>query len=329
MKFLKVGIIILTLLSAVKLGKELNQKHAKVSLTKEDHPKIVNDSNVKESVKEKKVIVEKKEEKEFEDEEERVQEHKKKVVEKEKTPVENNNVKVDIKSATNSNNHALKKRKNENEGKLKTEEKIVKSQDTTSGVVPPSPNTSQTASSNKNLNETLSQNLGGPKPNKHNGRPFDPFMQYYSEEDQFFYVRNIKCEMSNCPPPSFCMDASTCKCGEGHANVYLPDMPPMNFYCQYRQKQQLVGFLLETFLSMGIGHFYAGRTSFGLIKLLICLSPLFLMCCAACCGGKDAGCCILLSSALTCTIIIWQILDMINFATNSYKDGYGVPLNHW
>jgi TM2 domain-containing membrane protein YozV len=167
---------------------------------------------------------------------------------------------------------------------------------------------------------------------KHNAQfdsfAVDPYLQYYSEEDRFFYVRNIKCAMSNCPPPSFCMDDKTCKCGEGHANMLLPDMQ-LQFYCQYRQKQQIVAFLLETFLSLGIGHFYSGRVNFGIIKLLVALSPIILMCCSVCCKGSEANGCLVLSSTLTCAYFIWQIIDIINFATNSYKDGYGVPLEHW
>jgi hypothetical protein len=155
----------------------------------------------------------------------------------------------------------------------------------------------------------------------------DP-LEYYSDDEQFFYARKIRCAMNNCAPPSFCIDATTCKCGEGYANVFLPSKPKM-IYCQYRQKQQLVAFMLETFLSAGIGHFYAGRVTMGMIKLLVCLSPIFLMCCAACFRDKDGGCCVLLSTTLMCSFLIWQVIDIINFATNSYKDGYGIPLNHW
>jgi TM2 domain-containing membrane protein YozV len=230
-----------------------------------------------------------------------------------------------LEKSSNENHVNSKSIKNRNKAitlEKNTEEKSKSGNSTNTQNIQTEKKPSQENNGTSNQQHTRSPN------EQFNSFGVDPYLQYYSEEDQFFYVRNIKCAMNNCPPPSFCMDDKTCKCGEGHANVLLPDMP-FQFYCQYRQKQQIVAFLLETFLSLGIGHFYSGRVNFGLIKLIVGLSPLILMCCSICWKGNEAGGCLVLSSTLTCAYLIWQIIDIINFATNSYKDGHGVPLEHW
>jgi len=30
-----------------------------------------------------------------------------------------------------------------------------------------------------------------------------------------------------------------------------------------------------------------------------------------------------------CGLIIWQIIDLVMYATNKYNDGNGVPLSNW
>lgn len=110
-----------------------------------------------------------------------------------------------------------------------------------------------------------------------------------------------------------------------------------NTYCTYTQKKQIVGFCLEFFLSMGIGHFYAQRTLAGILKLLVCL----LYCIFQCIYTSEAkgqafadlgtlGKLSMISTfMLCCGFMIWQLVDIIMFATNSYKDGQGVPLMGW
>lgn len=153
--------------------------------------------------------------------------------------------------------------------------------------------------------------------------------------ENLFYVKNIVCTFNNCPPPSFCVDNNTCKCADGFVN-YNENKKSLNIkhYCQYKQKKQLVALLLEFFISMGIGHFYANRTTYGLYKLGLSLIP-FLITIFLCCyniihkptdgeGLKNAL--FSISCLFICIFFTIQLIDIINFLTNSYYDGNGVPL---
>merc|ERR1711957_1036685 len=104
------------------------------------------------------------------------------------------------------------------------------------------------------------------------------------------------------------------------------DPTKVQLFCAYVRKQQLVYFLLEIFLNIGAGHFYAGNIGMGVGKLLVVFLPCFAMCIALCCGmvggDKAAGG----GMAGVCAASVWWIVDIIMIATLSYTDGHGVPL---
>jgi len=161
--------------------------------------------------------------------------------------------------------------------------------------------------------------------------PVDPNEQYY-------ITKNIQCNTKNCRPPNaVCSDASTCRCLPGYANFVKKDQANPGYYCNYEQKKQLVAFLLEMFLGLGVGHFYTGRVLFGVFKLLVLIGPLILgvlMCCSTLVKSSDTSSCVglfvMIGSCLCiCTALVWQLVDLIMFGINSYKDGNGVPLAHW
>lgn len=157
---------------------------------------------------------------------------------------------------------------------------------------------------------------------------FNPFPTH-SDETTYFVVNNIQCNSNNCSPPNFCQDTTTCLCGEGRANLPKHNHHHFMGYCLYRQKQQIVAFLLETFLSMGTGHLYAARYTFALVKLFFCLVPFIMTCCIVGSKGKKFDCLVGIVGIFKCVFLIWQLIDIIYFATNSYRDGKGVPLIHW
>ena len=128
-------------------------------------------------------------------------------------------------------------------------------------------------------------------------------MSFSNDNPEFLYsyANKIKCTMAACQPPNFCIDNSTCKCGEGFANFFPTPLPDggaffnvQNFnqtqresninapYCSYRQKNQFMAFLLEFLFPFGVGHFYAGRVTFGGYKLLCAFGPLAILCCTIC-----------------------------------------------
>jgi TM2 domain-containing membrane protein YozV len=154
-------------------------------------------------------------------------------------------------------------------------------------------------------------------------------------KDKFNFIRNIKCNNQNCNVPfAVCTDTTTCSCLSAYANFVPADNPNTGLYCNYLRYKQLVAFLLEFFLSFGIGHFYCGRIVFGVIKLLCTLVPFMLGIVMFCSSiSKESDCCGLALSIFTClflcAIAIWQIVDLIMFGLNSYADGNGVPLKPW
>ena len=112
----------------------------------------------------------------------------------------------------------------------------------------------------------------------------------------------------------------------------------------------MTAFLLEFFLSSGIGHIYAGRLLMGLLK--------FVLSCMLCIfygilkykyneskneyqnfrdlneeNNERKGTletCIASLFCLFCFgLFFWQIADLVMFGTNKYNDGNNIPLNSW
>lgn len=159
-----------------------------------------------------------------------------------------------------------------------------------------------------------------------------------SEADvHFYYAENIVCTRSNCPLPNNCIDDSTCQCYQGFVD-YHDNSTNNNTYCNYKQKKQIVAFMLEFFVSLGVGHLYAGRTVFGILKLLVMLGPVILMilnCCFGIAFKSERGQSILgiftiIGGCILCVgYFAWQLVDLVMFGINKYRDGNGVPLQHW
>jgi hypothetical protein len=189
----------------------------------------------------------------------------------------------------------------------------------TTTTTAPTPAPAAPATANANANSSVTQ------------ASIDP-------NEKFLITRNIKCDNKNCQAPyGVCADASTCRCLNGYANFVEAGKTFPGSYCNYEQKKQLVAFLLEMFVGMGVGHFYSGRVLFGVFKLLVLLGPLvlgILMCCSSIVKSSDTsslmGLVVMIGScACICTAVVWQLVDLIMFGINNYKDGNAVPLAHW
>jgi hypothetical protein len=116
-------------------------------------------------------------------------------------------------------------------------------------------------------------------------------------------------------------------------------------FCLYEQKQQLKAFLLEFFLTSGIGHFYCLRVSMGIIKLLVTIS-FFVFYSVMKCKYSEIKCknellpesernelfqhsIVSLFCISTVGFLICHIFDLYMFGTNQYQDGNSVPLESW
>jgi len=123
-----------------------------------------------------------------------------------------------------------------------------------------------------------------------------------------------------------CSDNNTCTCVKGFANIPILTE---NKICDYKQRKQIVAFLLELCLACGIGHFYIGAWWLGMIKLLvIVLIPIF-FCSLMICSELFAKGYQLLIILFSFTGGLYWISDVILFGLNYYRDGNGVPLEHW
>ena len=135
----------------------------------------------------------------------------------------------------------------------------------------------------------------------------------YAPADAPYFVKaGIACTTQNCPYPSICSDAATCMCGYGLANY--PFEGQNCVYCQYEQKKQLVGFLLELLLNMGIGHLVCGRIAMGVVKLVCVLLPCVLGClqiCQVMTKGQNSyvDCLVFTSWGLGCATSVWWLVD--------------------
>ncbi len=164
-----------------------------------------------------------------------------------------------------------------------------------------------------------------------------------SETRQYFNAENIMCSVKNTCLPQYgvCVSPAQCKCKTGFANFVSGDdkvLPNITGnYCSYRQKRQLISFLLESFLSFGIGHIYAERYVQGYIKLILCFSILVIFLVQHFLSKdmlfedylKSSPVLLLIFIALTFVWTMWQLVDMVLIGLNKYFDGNNMPLEAW
>jgi hypothetical protein len=132
----------------------------------------------------------------------------------------------------------------------------------------------------------------------------------------------------------------TCVCDEGYTTLPADDV-----YCCYKKKSQFLAFMLEFVFGFGLGHFYIGNDTIGIIKLI----SAGLLCCSCCtisycfCNREDK-----ISDSMensehplsyqifnfilifsVCVYIIWQCTDAVLFGLNLLQDSNGIELNPW
>ncbi len=91
------------------------------------------------------------------------------------------------------------------------------------------------------------------------------------------FPKETTCSNHNCHLPyGKCMDQVTCECDEWHMDVPYLSHSSTN-YCTYRQKSQVVSFVLELMFLSGIGHLYASRSVIGFVKLIFSLIIVIVM----------------------------------------------------
>ena len=162
------------------------------------------------------------------------------------------------------------------------------------------------------------------------------FSTFSSNKSEIEYLGGA-CQVKKCgkiicatSPKGECSDEQ-CTCNKGYTSRD-EDYP---ITCCYQQKKFYTAMFLELFLSFGIGHFYRGDTSLGILKmsvfLILTLSLIVLVYQSYKLRGRNTAfwvntaksACLLVCS---CTFIGWQMTDVLIYGLDYYKDGNGVNL---
>jgi len=143
---------------------------------------------------------------------------------------------------------------------------------------------------------------------------------------------------------------ATCLC-DNHYDTYPEDGVTM---CNYTKKSQLQALLLELLLTFGAGHYYLERYVNAIFKTIFWLVGIFLFIALRIYNkdnnndndddldnkndDEDSGVENLSSNTLMVAlfgcifcvgILVWQIIDIIMFSLNLYKDENGIDLLSW
>ena len=175
----------------------------------------------------------------------------------------------------------------------------------------------------------------------------DPF-----DDDSDMYTTDKNCNWTEYPEQSIrcnndtmtCKDEERyhhCSCNEG----YITINDTYNFkYCNYKQKKQLIAFLLEFCVGFGAGHFYRFEFVMASLKLVAFALGLVFICTFPKAAKAITDCdCDALAVILSifyylylCGLAVWYIWDLIYFGNNYYEDytyqdkiGKGIPLQPW
>ena len=175
----------------------------------------------------------------------------------------------------------------------------------------------------------------------------DPF-----DDDTEIITENRNCNMTEYPEQAIkcnfeymeCLDnvrLHHCSCKEGY--ITLADKENFTF-CNFKQKDQLVAFLLELCVGFGAGHFYRNEFVMASLKLVgfalglafICTFPITAKAIADCNCEALAVILSIFYYLYLCGLAVWYIFDLVYFGNNYYEDysyygqlGKTIPLKHW
>ncbi len=108
-----------------------------------------------------------------------------------------------------------------------------------------------------------------------------------------------------------------------------------NYACNYKKKSQLTAFLLELFISNGAGHFYVENYAYAVPKLITWVFSYYFfifirICCKSAEDNRRINILITVLASISCIgMFTWQLLDLVLFGLNKYKDSYEIDLISW
>jgi len=162
---------------------------------------------------------------------------------------------------------------------------------------------------------------------------FSVYGAYGADECQFDYDCNEgRCvEIKSSEYPNGTM---ICKCDKGYVNFN-------DDFCNYKQKKQLVAFLLSFFLGeFGAEWFYVGDGNakydgIGAFKCLLFVLAMVFICISGCCSinnNNGASAVMVTLCVLTwLAMVVWYFTDFVRIATDpcNMKDPNNICLESW
>ena len=181
-----------------------------------------------------------------------------------------------------------------------------------------------------------------------NGLLGDPF-----DDDTDFNTTDKNCNLTEYPEQArrcnpenmICKDEVRkhhCSCKEGY--ITYPDDEENFKFCNYKQKKQLIAFLLEFCVGFGAGHFYRNEYTMASLKLVAFILGLVFIfsfpVTAKCISDCDCDALAIILSIFyylyLCGLAFWYIWDLVYFGNNDYLDytyenilGKGISLQPW
>ena len=175
----------------------------------------------------------------------------------------------------------------------------------------------------------------------------DPF-----DDDTETYTSDRNCNLTEYPEQAMrcnnetmeCKDEKRkhhCSCKAGY--ITFADKDDFT-YCNYKQKKQLIAFLLEFCVGFGAGHFYRHEFLMASLKLVafvlgiafICTFPITAKAISDCDCDELAIVLSIFYYLYLCGLAFWYIWDLVYFGKNDYLDytyknqiGQGIEMQPW
>ena len=139
--------------------------------------------------------------------------------------------------------------------------------------------------------------------------------------------RNLMCNAETCgPSQGKCNDQRMCVCEKGWLND--PNLK-VNKFCSYKQKKQMLFFLIEFFAPFGLGHILYGKFYYGIIKLSVFIGLIMIdlisKCVLLCGNERGAKFPNYMTFFYYLILVFWQLFDMTMIGFNKFKDENGMP----
>jgi hypothetical protein len=188
---------------------------------------------------------------------------------------------------------------------------------------------------NPNVSNTNSNTNGNTNGNSDLTPKLLPGQSLTFENGEQKYFAIGQCNSNNCKSPyGKCTSDQVCECSREYGHELNQPSIANNLSCSLPLKQQATFFFLELFFWVGIGHFYAGRIIYGIIKLLLIIIVIILDCLIKRLvivkrnykTQKIYNICMWI---MYLCILIFQTFDITMIGLNKFSDGNGFMFRTW